>query len=48
MESGIDASLQSIVKDNSPATPLALSLEEAELEEKDVPGSGHNYLRMCM
>lgn len=41
---GLDSTLRSIVKDNSPATPLAHSLEEAEIVEKDVPGSGHNYL----
>lgn len=36
MWSGLDARLQSIVKDISPpATPLAHSLEEAEIEEKD-------------
>lgn len=33
-ESAVDANLQSIVKDNSRATPLAHSLEKAEMEER--------------
>lgn len=50
MESGLDDSLQLIVKNNSPGTLQAHLFDKAEMQEKVeniVPGSGINYLKMC-